>query len=151
MFSRRPAIQDGSANDPLTAGPLAVSRQYADKQADQTVQQALAGVLAGALQHRCFDYSIDTAWLSATHDSWRTIISTAIHKNSMSRRLPAGTNIPKSGAAGANRDHVEAAPETATQVNTVDTVIIWPEKKHSGLSLSASSGVARQQLLHTLV
>jgi len=114
--SRRLAIQDGSASPSAQApsGAQAFSRQYADKQADSTVQQALTGVLAEALQHRCFDYSIDSAWLSATHESWRTIISTAIHKNSINRRLPAETHIP--GAADAPRAGADTPPKTATQV-----------------------------------
>lgn len=117
MSPRRPAIQDASATKSSAVESLAVRRQYADKQSDQTVQQALAEVLADALQHRCFDYSIDTAWLSATHDSWRTIMSTAIHKNSMSRRLPTGPNASQNGAQNdARRAGVEAAPKTTTQV-----------------------------------
>ncbi|KAL0026270.1 hypothetical protein WJX77_007445 [Trebouxia sp. C0004] len=121
--TRRLAIQDGSASPSAQAprGAQAFSRQYADKQADPTVQLALTNVLAEALQHRCFDYSIDSAWLSATHESWRTIISTAIHKNGMTRRLPAETDIP--GAADAPRAGADTAPKTATQVLTVSEVV----------------------------
>ncbi len=136
---RRLAIQDGSASPSAQAprGAQAFSRQYADKQADPTVQQALTGVLAEALQHRCFDYSIDSAWLSATHESWRTIISTAIHKNSMNRRLPAETDIP--GAADAPRAGADTASKNATQVAAMANNIIWPAAlKKSLLSLQSS-------------
>ncbi len=137
----RLAIQNGSAspNAQAPGGAHGFSRQYADKQADPTVQQALTGVLAEALQHRCFDYSIDSAWLSATHESWRTIISTAIHKNSMNRRLPAKTDIP--GAADSPRAGADAASKNATQVAAMANNIIRPaalEKKLLSLQSSVS-------------
>lgn len=137
----RLAIQNGSAspNAQAPGGAHGFTRQYADKQADPTVQQALTGVLAEALQHRCFDYSIDSAWLSATHESWRTIISTAIHKNSMNRRLPAKTDIP--GAADSPRAGADAASKNATQVAAMANNIIRPaalEKKLLSLQSSVS-------------
>ena len=137
---RRLAIQDGSAS-PSAQAPgraHAFSRQYADKQADPTVQQALTGVLAEAVQHRCFDDSIDSAWLSATHESWRTIISTAIHKNSMNRRLPAQTDIP--GAADSPRAGADTS-KNATQVAAMANNNIRPAALNKSL-LSLQSSVS---------
>ena len=65
------------------------------------LEKALATLIAEALRHRCCDYSIDSAWMCATHDSWRTVLAGSIHKSNMNRRLAAGDSFKAIEAAPA--------------------------------------------------
>ena len=81
-------------------------------QIDGPVQKVLIQSLAEALQHRCFDYNVDSAWMSTTHDSWRTLMSSAIHKNGLTRRLNAATDVPTGGALKSRGQTAQPNPDT---------------------------------------
>lgn len=107
-------LQHESADGgPISQPSRAVSfgRHGSQIVADVPAHQALAQTFAEALQHRCFDYSVDSAWMSNTHDAWKTMLSSAIHKNGLSRRLAAATDI-QAGGTMQRGTAVESKPDT---------------------------------------
>lgn len=67
-------------------------------------------LIADALRHRCCDYSVDSAWMGATHDSWRTVLAGSIHRSNMNRRLAAGGSFKAIEAAPAADGHRDDKP-----------------------------------------
>lgn len=76
----------------------------------QGLEKALATLIAEALRHRCCDYSVDSAWMGATHDSWRTVLAASIHKSNMNRKLAAGGSGIAIEAESTEAEPTEAAP-----------------------------------------
>ena len=106
-----------------TAGPLDVvpfGHHQNTESADQPVQQALARILADGLQHRCFDYSVDAVWMSNTHDSWRKVLSSAIHKNSLARRLADATDVAGTVGTSTLRRDADSPAQPEVQVSHCD-------------------------------
>ena len=86
------------------------NEQREGAEAVQRLEKALATLIAEALRHRCCDYSVDSAWMGATHDSWRTVLAGSIHKSNMNRRLAAGDSFKAIEAAPAAGGHREDKP-----------------------------------------
>ena len=63
------------------------------EQREPGVEKALSTLIAEALRHRCCDYSVDAAWMGATHESWRTVLAGSIHKSSLNRRLATSPSM----------------------------------------------------------
>lgn len=93
---------------PDTAESTNVQREGAG--AFHGLEKALATLIADALRHRCCDYSVDSAWMSATHDSWRTVLAGSIHKSNMNRRVAAGNSFKAIEAAPAAGGHNDDKP-----------------------------------------
>lgn len=115
IMSQHEAAQ-GAATIGEPARAVSFGRHGVQPQTDSALLQALTGNLAEALQHRCFDYSVDTIWMSSTHDSWRTVLSSAIHKNGLNRRLLAATDVAAKGTMrfGATTEKPDSQVWTST-------------------------------------
>lgn len=132
------SAEGGAVTQPARAISFGRHGAAAQAVADVPAHQALACSLAEALQHRCFDYSVDTAWMSNTHDAWKTMLSSAIHKNGLNRRLAAATDI-QAGGTMQRGAVVEGRPDA--QVHYAYTV--RPSTVHARFELLSDS-------MHTL-
>ena len=104
---------------PGTAESTSEEREAAS--ANRAVEKGLSSLLADALSHRCFDYNVDAAWMGATHEAWRTVLASSIHKSSLNRRLAAGGSVRAIEAAPA-----PAAGRRADDEQPADQVLLRP-------------------------